>query len=236
MRTHSAPADPNARGGSPTYPGTTPDGSGRTSDPASPGAGQGDAAGSSAALRSLARVAVFAALIGALGLMGAVPVPGLVPITAQTLGVMLAGAVLGPWRGAASVSLLLLLVALGLPLLSGGRGGLGVFVGPSAGYMVGWIAGAAVVGLVVHGLRRRDADGRRRPLRPTWPRLALGAITGGILVIYLFGIPVQALITGMALPETALTSVAFLPGDLIKAVVACLVTMSLWRAYPRAFR
>ena len=191
------------------------------------------------ALRSLARIAVFAALIGALGLMGAVPVPGLVPVTAQTLGVMLAGAILGPWRGAAAVSLLLVLVAFGMPLLSGGRGGLGVFVGPSAGYLFGWVLGAAVVGLFLHGFRRsRGAagPGRLRPPRPTWLRAVPGMLVGGILAVYAVGIPVQALITGMALSDTALTSLAFLPGDLLKAAVACLVTTALWRAYPRAFR
>jgi biotin transport system substrate-specific component len=201
--------------------------------------GQGPATGAAAdatALRSLAQIAVFAALIGALGLLGAVPVPGLVPITAQTLGVMLAGAILGPWRGAASVGLLLVLVAFGMPLLSGGRGGLGVFVGPSVGYLLGWLAGAAIVGLFVHGPRRRDAEGRRRPVRPTWPRTILGTVAGGILAIYAVGIPLQALITGLAVPEAALASLAFLPGDLIKVAVACVVTMTLFRAYPRAFR
>ena len=78
--------------------------------------------------RDIARIAVFAALIAALGLVSAIPIPGLpVPVTTQTLGVMLAGAVLGPRRGAAAVAVFLLLVFIGLPLLSGGRGGAGVF-------------------------------------------------------------------------------------------------------------
>lgn len=179
-------------------------------------------------MRTVAQIAVFAALIGALGLMGAIAVPGLVPITAQTLGVMLAGAVLGPWRGSASVALLLLLVALGMPLLSGGRGGLGAFVGPSVGYLVGWIVGALVIGLIVHGVRGRP--------RITWPRVLIGAVTGGIGVIYLFGIPVQAVVTGLDLWQTALTSLAFLPGDAVKAAVTVVVTLTLWRAYPRAFQ
>lgn len=179
-------------------------------------------------MRAVAQIAVFAALIGALGLMGAVAVPGLVPITAQTLGVMLAGTVLGPWRGCASVALLLLLVALGMPLLSGGRGGVGAFVGPTVGYMFGWIAGALVIGLIVHGVRGRP--------RITWPRVLIGAVIGGIGVIYLFGIPVQAMVTGLDLRQTTLTSLAFLPGDVVKVVVTVLVTLTLWRAYPRAFQ
>ena len=126
----------------------------------------------------LARIAVFAALIAALGLPGAINV-GVVPITLQTLGVMLAGAVLGAWRGAAAVTVLLALVAVGLPLLSGGRGGLGALIGPSSGYLIGWIVGALVVGLIV----------RWGASRPQWSRVALGAVVGGILVVYAFGFP-----------------------------------------------
>jgi biotin transport system substrate-specific component len=215
--------------------------------PAAPAAGTSapapegsvERASGSVGVRGLARIAVFAALIGALGLAGAIPVPGLVPITAQTLGVMLAGAILGPWRGAASAALLLAVAALGLPVLSGGRGGLGVFAGPSVGYLIGWVFGAFVVGLIVHGLvRRQDPAGRagRGAVRPTWWSVALGAVVGGVLVIYAFGIPFQSAITGLGMGEAALASLAFLPGDLIKAAVCVLVTMALWRAYPRAFR
>lgn len=172
--------------------------------------------------RDLARVAIFAALIVVLGLV-TIPLPSGVPITAQTLGVMLAGAVLGPRRGPLAVLLVLVLAAVGLPVLAGGRGGLGVFAGPSAGYLIGWIFGALVIGLIVHGGRI------------TWWRTALGAVVGGILVVYLFGIPVQALVLGVDLAPTALSSLAFLPGDLLKAAAATALTLALRRAYPPAF-
>ncbi|MBO0979206.1 biotin transporter BioY [Microbacterium sp. SD291] len=172
--------------------------------------------------RDLARVAIFAALIVVLGLV-TIPLPAGVPITAQTLGVMLAGAVLGPRRGPLAVLLVLVLAAIGLPVLAGGRGGLGVFAGPSAGYLIGWIFGALVIGLIVHGGRI------------TWWRTALGAVAGGILVVYLFGIPVQALVLGTDLGPTALSALAFLPGDLLKAAAATALTLALRRAYPRAF-
>lgn len=175
---------------------------------------------------ALARVAVFAAIIAVLGLPGGFSILGSVPITAQTLGVMLAGAILGPWLGALSVTVLLALVAVGMPLLAGGRGGIGVFVGPSAGYLFGWIAGAIVIGLIVHA-------GGRKPA--TW-RTLLGVVVGGILVVYAFGIPVQSLVTRLPLVETALTSLVFVPGDLVKAVLATAIVMTLVRAYPRAFR
>jgi biotin transport system substrate-specific component len=174
----------------------------------------------------LARVAVFAAVVAVLGLPGGFTVLGSVPITAQTLGVMLAGAILGPWLGALSMTVLLALTALGLPLLAGGRGGVGVFVGPSAGFALGWIVGALVVGLIVHARSRRPVP---------W-RTFLGAVAGGIFAIYALGIPVQSAVTHLPLAETALSSLVFVPGDLVKAVLATGIVMTLVRGYPRAFR
>ncbi|WP_442757522.1 biotin transporter BioY, partial [Pseudomonas sp. PM2] len=83
--------------------------------------------------RTLVQIALYAAIIAVLGLMPKfdIPLAGGVPITAQSMGIMLAGVMLGAWRGAAAVTLFLLVVALGAPLLAGGRGGLGVFFGPS---------------------------------------------------------------------------------------------------------
>lgn len=172
--------------------------------------------------RDLARVAVFAALIVVLGMV-TIPIPGGVPITAQTLAIMLAGAVLGPRLAPLAVLVVLVLAAVGLPVLAGGRGGLGVFVGPTAGYLLGFVVGAWVIGLIVHGGRI------------TWWRSALGILVGGIAVVYLFGIPVQSLVLGIGLPETALSSLVFLPGDLLKAALATVLVLALRRAYPPAF-
>ncbi len=172
--------------------------------------------------RDLARIAAFAALIAALGLPGALTFGGSVPITAQTLGVMLAGAVLGARRGALAVLLFLVLVAVGLPLLAGGRGGLGVFAGPSAGYLVGWVAGAYVTGwLVERGLPGLSTA-----------RALLATLVGGVAVVYLIGVPVQAWRTDVPLPTTAVAAAAFLPGDLVKAFIAAFVAKAVHAAYP----
>ena len=181
---------------------------------------------SNASLRDLTRIATFTAIIAVLGLPGAIPLFGnAVPITLQTLGVMLAGAILGWWRGAASVLALLALVAAGLPLLSGGRGGIGVFFGPSVGYLIGFVFGAAVTGLIVHA----------GASKPTWLRVIVGSFVGGVLTVYLFGIPLQSLVTGIPLPGTAYASLIFLPGDLVKVALCAILVMAVWRAYPRAF-
>ena len=168
----------------------------------------------------LARVAVFAALIIVLGQV-TVPLLGGVPITGQTLGVMLAGLVLGARRAPLSILLVIALAAIGLPVLAGGRGGLGALLGPSAGYLLGWIPAVIVIGLLARRL--------------TWWRAALASVVGGIGVVYLFGIPVQAAVTGAPLGATALSSLIFVPGDLLKAAAATVLALALQRAYPRAF-
>ncbi|GAA3472331.1 biotin transporter BioY [Nonomuraea roseola] len=173
----------------------------------------------------LARISVFAALIAVLGLPGALNVFGnAVPITLQTFGVMLAGAILGSWRAALAVAVLILLVAAGLPLLAGGRGGLGVFTGPSVGFLLGWLPGAALTGWIV------ERGGRT----PGIVRLVVACLAGGVGVIYLFGIPVQAAVTGLPLAQAALLSLAFVPGDVAKAVLAAVVARGTQRAYPDA--
>lgn len=178
--------------------------------------------------RDLARVAVFAALIAVLGLPGQLLLTGnSVPVTLQTLGVMLAGSLLGPRLGALAVLTFLALVAAGLPLLAGGRGGLGVFTGPSVGYLIGWVLGAIVIGLIVR------AGGRR--YRPALGLLA--NVVGGMAVIYAIGIPLQMLVTGVSsLAATAYAAAVYLPGDAVKAVVATVVAVGVHRAYPQLLR
>jgi biotin transport system substrate-specific component len=173
--------------------------------------------------RDLALVASFAALIAVLGLPAGVQLFGnAVPITLQSMGIMLAGSILGWKRGALSVLVLLVLVAAGLPLLSGGRGGLAVFFGPSAGYLFGWVLGAAAIGWLVQ---------RRLPAYPLWWG-ALANVLGGIGVVYLVGVPVQAAVTGTSVWVAAVSSLVFLPGDGLKVVIATAVASAVHRGYP----
>ena len=77
----------------------------------------------------------------------------LVIVAIVALGVMLAGSVLGARRGFLSQLLFLVLVAIGLPLLASGAGGLAVFAGPTAGYLISWPIAAFVVGWLTEALR-----------------------------------------------------------------------------------
>ncbi len=171
--------------------------------------------------RNLTHIALFAAMIAVLGLIPRIDLAAGVPITAQSLGIMLCGTVLGAKRGALAVLLFLALVAAGLPLLSGGRGGLGVFAGPSVGFLVGFPIAAFAAGWIME----------RTTLSPGTAATA-ASIIGGIGVLYLFGISGMALNLGLSLTEASFLGMAFLPGDVLKAVVAGLVTQSLARMRP----
>lgn len=171
--------------------------------------------------RNLSHIALFAALIAVLGLVPKIDLSAGVPITAQSLGIMLAGTVLGAKRGALAVLLFLTLVAAGLPLLAGGRGGIGVFAGPSVGFLVGFPVAAFVAGWVME----------RTTLSPAVAATAASVI-GGIGVLYLFGIAGMALMLGKTLGEATFLAAAFLPGDALKAVLAGLITQSLSRMRP----
>lgn len=178
-------------------------------------------------VRDIARIAVFAALIVALGLPGSITVGGSgVPITLQSLGVMLAGAVLGARRGSLAVLVVIALVAVGLPVLAGGRGGLGVFAGPTVGFLIGWLPAAAVIGYFTYRLL---------------PKLSLIAsilinVLGGVVVLYLCGIVGMVLRANLNPWEALVANAPFLPGDLVKAVLAAIVATAVHRAFPQLAR
>lgn len=173
--------------------------------------------------RDMALIAVFAGIMAALGLVPALPIPiSPVPVTAQTLGVLLAGAILGPRRGALSMILFIALVAIGLPLLSGGRGGIGVFVGPSVGFLLGWIPMAWFVGFLTYKIGA--------PYRLV-PGVTINLIAS-IPILYSFGIAGLMVITGMSFKAAIIANAWYLIGDVLKSVVAAFVAKGVHSAYP----
>ncbi|MET3600483.1 biotin transporter BioY [Martelella mangrovi] len=177
--------------------------------------------------RDLVLVSLFAAIIAALGILPPIPIAFIpVPVTAQTLGVMLAGIILGRKRGAAAVLLLFVLIVIGLPVLSGGRGGLGVFVGPTAGFLVGWLPGAYIAG----ALAEIYAD-TQSPLKQTFG-FFIAATMGGIVVVYFLGIAWLAYGAGTGVSKAVAGTLAFVPGDLIKAGLAALAGRAVMLGYP----
>jgi biotin transport system substrate-specific component len=173
--------------------------------------------------RDIALIAIFAGIVAALGIIPSFYPPGVpVPITAQSLGVMLAGAVLGARRGFLSLVLLLVLVAVGLPLLAGGRGGLGVFAGASVGFLLFWPVAAFVVGWIT------ERGGPTYKLH--WGIVA--NLTGGIVVLYVGGIVGMVLVSHLSVGAAVAANAWYLVGDLAKVVVAALVARGVHAAYP----
>ena len=174
--------------------------------------------------RNVAQIALFTALIAALGLIPQLTLAFGVPITAQSLGVMLCGTVLGAKRGGYAALLFVGLVAIGLPLLAGGRGGLGLFTAPTAGFLIGFPIAAFVTGLVME---------RLHVMAVGWAA-GVAAVLGGVVTLYVFGIAGLAIVLEKSAVEAALLVTAFIPGDLIKAVLAGLITAALFRARPNS--
>tara|TARA_R110002111_G_C5792165_1_gene354457 strand:+ start:55 stop:600 length:546 start_codon:yes stop_codon:yes gene_type:complete len=174
--------------------------------------------------RNVVYIAVFAALIAVLGLLPKLTLISGIPITAQSLGIMLCGTILGAKRGALAVLLFLALVALGLPLLAGGRGGLGVFTTPWAGFLFGFPVAAFVAGLMME-----CTSGMNVGVLAT-----IAAILGGIVTLYAIAIPYYMVGADVDLWAAMVTMSPFMPGDLIKTVLAGVITGGLYRARPDA--
>lgn len=167
--------------------------------------------------------ALMIAITAALGLVK-IPFPFFneVPITGQTLGIMLTGALLGARLGGISAAAFVALITVGVPILAGGRGGIGVFATASGGWVLSWPLAAYLIGYLVekswYSLR-------------TW-KVFLFNILGGIVVVYLIGMAYQAVLTGVPFYTVVLRSMIFLPGDLLKAFVAAVIAVRLRHAYP----
>jgi len=144
--------------------------------------------------------------------------------------VSLAGAVLGPRKGALAVLVYLAMIAVGLPVASGYKGGLGVLTGPTGGYLVGFVLAAAVVGFLSRLVLRR-AQGAKATGG------LLLACLAGIPVVYAVGVPWLAAFAGMPFSRALqVGALVFLIGDVIKAAIAAVVTSAVARALPQLFR
>jgi len=174
---------------------------------------------------ALVQISLYAAVIAVLGLFPKFLVPVIaIPITFQTLGVMLAGAMLGSKKGALAAILFLFIVALGAPFLSGGRGGLGVFETPSVGFILGFPVSAYAVGWMMSRLKDKSI----------FFATLNSSLFGGVLILYLPGVFGLALKTNLDFFEAFLMCTIFLPGDVLKAVIVGLVVQSIYRTLPSA--
>lgn len=93
--------------------------------------------------KNLSRIALGAA---ALALCAWISIPALVPFTMQSMAVLTVAALLGPKLGCVSVAVYLLLGAVGIPVFSGFRGGIQALLGPTGGYLIGFLPCAFITG------------------------------------------------------------------------------------------
>lgn len=170
--------------------------------------------------RGMILAALFAALTAVLAQIQ-IPLPFTpVPVSGQSFGPMLAGLVLGPRLGFASQLVYLALGLVGAPVFSGGASGPAQFVGPTGGYLIGFVLGAAVTGGVA-----------RIKLWVPAVRFGAAAALGGVVTVYLVGVPWLAASLGLPMGEAVAVGVLpFLLGDLFKVAAASLLGRRLMRA------
>ena len=163
------------------------------------------------------RMMVFASLLAALMTAGAyisIPV-GPIPIVLQNMFVFLAGLLLGSRWGLASVGVYLLAGACGLPVFAGGMGGIGRIVGPTGGYLIGYLPAVFIIGYLSKKAAARIS-------------IDIIAMICGTIVLYACGVTWLKTLTGMPWPKTlAVGMLPFLIGDVLKIVAAAAIARAL---------
>ncbi|MDW7672054.1 MAG: biotin transporter BioY [Bacillota bacterium] len=154
-----------------------------------------------------------------------VPLPfSPVPLTAQSLAVMLAGSLLSPLQTFVTVMLFILLGTIGLPVFAGGASGPGVLLGPTGGYLVGFLVGAVIISLL-------------KSNTPGILRYWIANLVGGLIVVYAIGVPWLSRVTGMTLDKAFMVGAfPFLPGDLLKVFLAASLACKLAPQFKLQFR
>lgn len=174
----------------------------------------------------IALVAVFAALIAACALLPAIPVgPVGVPITLQNLGVYCAMLILGPWRGGAACLLYLLAGFIGLPIFARGGSGIGILAGPTAGYLIAYPIAAVVAGAVGYAMIRKYRSGARGFAGQFL------ATCFALVIITTLGVGGMMLNAHLSLSAAAGAAVIYIPGDLLKGIVASIIALAVHRAF-----
>jgi biotin transport system substrate-specific component len=160
---------------------------------------------------------VYASLFAALTAVGAflaIPI-GPVPIVLQNMFVFLAGLLLGGRWGLASVGVYLLAGACGLPVFAGGLGGISRFIGPTGGYLIGYLPAVFLIGTM------------SQKANPQIISDVLAMICG-TLVLYACGISWLKIVTGMSPAKVlALGMYPFLIGDALKIAAAAVIARAL---------
>ena len=191
------------------------------------------------AKKRLVRCAVCASFAAAICVLSPFAIPAAVPVTLATLGVYIAACCLPPSLAAAAVALYLAIGALGVPVFSGFTGGVGRFVSPTGGYLVGYLPLGAITSALVslwrRGQKTRSARPTNRP--PVAADLAAraSAMIAGTIVLYALGTAWFAVSQKTSVAAALASCVLpFLAGDAAKIVCAAIVSRALTPVVDRA--
>lgn len=171
-------------------------------------------------VRNLVSAALVTALLAAAGWIS-IPL-GTVPVTLQVFAVVLAALLLPPRWAAASLGVYLAMGTIGVPVFASGTAGLGVVLGPTGGYVIGFVLAAPLAALVRRALERGGAA-----------QLVADAAAGvvAVAVIYALGWAQLAAVAHLSALQALLAGVApFVAPDAIKAAVAITVASAVRRA------
>lgn len=165
-------------------------------------------------VRSMVFMAIFAALICIAGPI-AVPLPGMVPISLGTFAIYLTGALLGGKRGTISVIVYILLGTVGLPVFTNFMGGFAKVLGPTGGYIIGYIPLVLLTGIFA------DMPSKKRWTMP------VGMVLGTV-VMYSIGTVWFMILNGVNLTTALVNCVLpFLIGDSIKIALTTMIAIPL---------
>ena len=156
-----------------------------------------------------------------------IPLAGGVPVSLATFAVMLSGVLLGGPLGALSQLIYVLLAAVGLPVLAGWTGGLGIVLGMTGGYIIGYIPCAWLTGLIY----KKYGETAKKPVKILFMILGM---TAGNIVLYVIGTAWFMFITEMTLKASlAACVIPFIPGNIIKMAAVIIIGLPVENAIRR---
>ncbi len=156
-----------------------------------------------------------------------IPLAGGVPVSLATFAVMLSGVLLGGPLGALSQLIYVLLAAVGLPVLAGWTGGLGIVLGMTGGYIIGYIPCAWLTGLIY----KKYGETAKKPVKILFMILGM---TAGNIVLYVIGTAWFMFITEMTLEASlAACVIPFIPGNIIKMAAVIIIGLPVENAIRR---
>ena len=164
--------------------------------------------------KQIAYTGMFTAIIAVMSQL-AIPMPSGVPATLQTLAIVITGLILGIKAGTVSVGLYITIGAIGLPVFSAFRSGLGTLFGVTGGFIFGFIPFVIMCGLA-RNLKNKIT--------------AVSLCIAGLLLCHLSGIIQFMMVTGTTFTQTALTvSIPYLIKDIVSCILAYIISLQLKR-------